>query len=161
MKLFTNMFALILTAFTLLALTPNAFAVGTVTVTQSTRILQGGAKARVVKIAWVADASAGTVPDTVIPNLHGFLAKAITKPGATAPTASYGITFLDPDSVTGDAANAAFAGLSATATAMFWPAAASGGSPLYFQPGNYTFHLASNSVNSATGTIWLFFVNQI
>lgn len=52
---------------------------------------------RRINFAIVADASGGSVPDTVLPRFQGRLLALHTNPGATAPTDNYDITVEDGD----------------------------------------------------------------
>lgn len=52
---------------------------------------------RRINFSVVADASNGSVPDTVLPKFQGRLLGLHTNPGATAPTANYDITIEDGD----------------------------------------------------------------
>lgn len=49
---------------------------------------------RRIEIAWVGDASDGTVPATAIPAIEGRLLALLTNPGAGPPTANYDITLV-------------------------------------------------------------------
>jgi len=48
---------------------------------------------------WVSDDSAGTASGTTANKIIGRIVKAITDPGATAPTADYDITITDDEGV--------------------------------------------------------------
>lgn len=52
---------------------------------------------RRINFSVVADASDGSIPDTVLPKFQGRLLALHTNPGATAPTANYDITLVDGD----------------------------------------------------------------
>lgn len=143
-----------------LTLSSYAFATASsVTQTGYKKVLDHGKPVKVVHLAVVANSADGSVTDVVVPGLHGFLMKAIVKPGTTNPTAAYTIKLLDPD-VAQDSMNSAFGTLSASAAAVFYPVGASGASPLYFPPGDYTLHIAGNSVNSALVDVWLYFMDS-
>lgn len=124
---------------------------GSVTVTYSSKVMgPAGRKIEVVNVAWTADAADGSVPDTTLSGLYGYVVKAITNPGATAPTANYDIKLLDADDSTADVMNAALMDRHTTNTEIVYPSV----SP--FLCGNYTFNLTNNSVNSATGVLILY-----
>lgn len=138
----------------------NVFATASsVTQTGYVKSLDHGKPVRVVHLAIVASSVDGSVANVTVPHLHGFLMKAIVKPGATNPTAAYTIKLLDPD-VGVDSMNAAFGTLSASATATFFPVGNSGAAPLWFAPGDYTLAIASNSVDSALIDVWLYFMDS-
>jgi len=123
---------------------------GSVTVTYASHALNSMKKLKQVNVAWTADAADASVPDTTLSNLKGYLMKAITNPGSTAPTANYDVKLLDAADATADAANAILIDRHTTTTEvkMFDP-------PLLLA-GDYTFNLTGNSVNSATGVLILF-----
>jgi hypothetical protein len=134
---------------------------GTVTVTRLPKAMaQSGKKVDVVKIDWVADAADGSVPNTSITGLWGFLLKAITNPGSTAPTANYDIELLDPEDATCDALGATLNNRHTTSTEMVYPVISGAAVPI-FLCGDYTFKLSNNSVNSATGSVILFLVESL
>jgi len=137
-----------------LFLSELALAVGSVTVTRSfTEFSKQSApkSVEVVKFAWVGDAADGSVPATSI-YLSGHVMKAITVPASPAPTASYGITFVDPLGASLDALNSALTSLSASLTAQIYPKV--------FLAGSYTFTLTGNSVVSAQGAAYLYIVDS-
>jgi len=122
---------------------------GSVTVTYSAHQFTSGKKMKQVNVAWTADSADGSVPNTTLENLKGFLVKAITNPGATAPTDNYDIKLLDAADSTADAVNALLENRDTANTEI-----------VLFNPrpplaGDYTFNLTNNSVNSATGTLIL------
>jgi hypothetical protein len=101
-------------------------------------------------IEWVADASAHTVPATLFSDLRGwFITKIITIPGAgaAAPTDLYDITFIDVDGL--DILAGALADLSDTVSKEFQVSV-----PIGYD--GFTFTLANNSVDSASGTVRVF-----
>jgi hypothetical protein len=158
MKLFTFIFALM----TGLVLSQGAFALGTVTVTKSKRQYDGNGKlTRVYKIHWVADAAAATVPNTDITGIHGFLMKMVTDPGSTAPTDNYDITLVDKSDGGSDCLNGSGVDRDTANTETAFPIGASGVAPAWCQPDTYTFKLANNAVNSASGDVWLYFVDSL
>lgn len=123
---------------------------GSVTVTYSAKAEPSGTKIKIVNVAWTGDAANGTVPDTVLVGLYGKLVKAITNPGAVAPTANYNIKILDAEDNTSDCANGGLLTRHTTNTEQIFPLAP----PLFC--GDYTFNLTGNVVNSATGVCILF-----
>jgi hypothetical protein len=146
--------------FLALSLPSLAFATGSVTVSRqklSYNKLAIEKYVEIVTISWTADASAATIPTTVI-TLRGYSIKALTKPGGTAPTANYDVVFGDPLDSTVDALGGALAARSASATEMKQPVLTGGVSPV-FLAGDYSFAVKNNSVNSATGTVVLYLVD--
>lgn len=152
------MFRFLMVLFTLFSV--QAFAVGTVTVTKSTRVYDGD-KVRVVKIVWTADASAATVPATDITGIHGYLMKVVTDPGATAPTDDYDITLKDKSDGLQDCMNGAGSNRDTANSEVAYPIGGTGTVPAWCQADTHTFALAGNSVNSATGTVWLYFKDDL
>lgn len=143
-----------------LAIGQFAFATASTTVvTKSSRVIDHGQKVLVYKIAWTASSVDGSVIDTTLLGVHGFMMKAVTNPGATAPTDNYDITIADTDDATLDAANSLLLNRDTATTEVVYPVGVTGATPLWFQPGNYVMSIAGNSVNSATGVIWLYFVD--
>ncbi len=148
--MFALMFAVLFTG--------SAFAA--VTVTKQTRQYGTGKLTRVVKIHWVADAS-GVVTATDIAGISGYLLKAVTNPGATAPTDNYDVVMNDKNSAVADAANGLLMNRDTTTTEVIYPVTASGQDPVFFEPDTYTFTLTNNSVNAALGDVWLYFVDAL
>jgi hypothetical protein len=143
-----------------LAFSAQAFATASSVVqTTYTKVLDHGKPVRVVKLVVTASSVDGSVTDVSVPGLHGFLMKAITAPAATNPTTLYDISLLDPDGSL-DALNSTLQNRSASAAEQVFPVGATGASPLWLAPGNYTLHIVNNSVNSAGVTIWLYFVDS-
>lgn len=70
------------------------------TITYDDGVDGGGLRAsiRTVRIAWTSDDTTGAVTATTR-KIAGRLIKAVTDPGATAPTDDYDITITDEDSV--------------------------------------------------------------
>ena len=115
---------------------------------------------RVVTFSWTADASDGSVPSTTvsaaitqqIAGWNCFL--CVTNPGSTAPTDNYDIVVNDADGVD------IFGGkLNNRDTATSEQAVPLVGGAYMTRPvtGAITMVLTNNSVNSATGTLQLFF----
>lgn len=103
-----------------------------------------------VKVAWTADDSDGSVPDTTLNRLRGFIVRVKTNPGATAPTDDYDLSLEDSD---GDDVLVTLLNDRDTADSEFvTPSDSSAPVPIYVN-GNYTLALANNSVNSATGSV--------
>lgn len=140
----------------------SSFGAGTVTVTKTTKSFFSGVSryVQVVQIDWTADSADGSVPDTNIV-LSGWVQKAITDPGGTAPTANYDIALKDPQDSALDALANALQNRHTSTTEQVYPMIA--GSPgtvtsrsVFLPPGTYTFSLSNNSVNSATGRVLLY-----
>jgi hypothetical protein len=150
------------TIFFLLLLPSFAFAaVGTVSVSRSFDHYEKVGARKVVEkvtISWTASSSDGSVPDTNI-DLKGFVLKAITDPGSTAPTANYDIAFGDPEDTALDAFDGALQNR-ATATTEQKAVVLSGATEPVFLDGTYQLQITNNLVNSATGTIILYLVDH-
>lgn len=148
----------------LLAALP-AFGAGTVTVTKTTKGFgKGGQLVEVVQIDWVGDASDGSVPATSI-TLSGYVQKAITNPGTTAPTANYDIALADPEDSALDALAAALQNRHTTNTEQVYPRIAGAPGtvssfPVFLQPGTYSLQITNNSQASATGRILLYLTSH-
>jgi len=135
----------------------NALAAGSVTVSIAK---MPSDTIRVVTFSWTADASDGSVPSTTvsaaitqqIAGWNCFL--GVTNPGSTAPTDNYDIVVNDTDGVD------IFGGkLNNRDTATSEQAVPLVGGAYMTRPvtGAITMVLTNNSVNSATGTLQLFF----
>lgn len=141
-------------------LVTSVFGAGTVTVT--TKNLDNG-KMQMVQIAWVADASDGSVPATTLTgqqmsSLTGaYLCGGETIPGsgAAAPTALYDVTVKTVGGT--DTFGGTLGNRSASASEYAVPSLSSGVYGCWFVTEALTFNLTGNSVNSATGTLKLFF----
>lgn len=130
--------------------------------TSSVRTLENGKPCRVLKLAWTASSVDGSVDDVTLPKMHGYVMKVITNPGSTAPTSNYDISVLDTDDSTADAFNSVLQNRHTTSTEVVYPVGASAAAPLYVQPGSaYALHIVNNSVNSATGVIWIYMVDSL
>ena len=128
---------------------------GTVTVTRAPIKFPRGKIIDKVTIDWTADAADGSVPDTPIEGLYGYLLKVLTNPGATAPTDNYDIVLKEPDDTTVDAANSLLLNRDTANSEAAYPYVTNAVTPVLLT-GTYTFSLSGNSVNSATGTVILF-----
>lgn len=112
---------------------------------------------RRVVVDFTADASDGSVPDTVLPSFEGRIAELTTNPGGTAPTDNYDLTVIDDEGID------RLQGLGAnrdTANSESVPIVYSG-STIHPPVGRYetlTLKLANNSVHSAVGRIILVYV---
>jgi hypothetical protein len=134
---------------------------GTVTVTRTEiKTKYKGDLIEKITIDWTADAADGSVPNTSIDSLYGYVVKALTNPGATAPTSNYDIKLLDPDDSAIDALAGALDNRHTSNSEQVYPTASGAQIPVYLC-GSYTFNLANNSVNSATGTVILFIKEKL
>jgi len=152
---FTTMKNKLLTAALLIVLLAlPAFAVGTVT--QAIVQNQSG---YVLTFTWTADASNGSVPNATTSVADSLVFKGLylsyveTNPGATAPTDNYDITVLAASGV--DLMGGALANRDTSNTEIAFPATAS-----RLVDGALTFTLSNNSVNSAVGTVKLYFTRS-
>lgn len=121
-----------------------------------------GGKAKLLKFSWTADASDGTVPNTVTNDaitaaIRGMnVTQITTNPGTTAPTAGYDIAINDEDGI--DIAGGVLANRSATVSERVVPKADEANS--IFGPvlvnGTLTLAISGNVVNSAVGVVKVF-----
>lgn len=116
-------------------------------------------RVKIVTIDWVADDADASVPDLEL-SLSGYLLKVVTNPGATAPTDQYDITFGDPSDSALDALGGALADRATATTEQVYPVVSGATTPIFLQ-GDYTLSLSNNAVNSASGQIVLYLVDQI
>lgn len=136
---------------------------GSISVTSDNLVSMGYGERYMVRkivIDWTGDASDGTVPALSLVNLHGYVLKAITNPGATAPTANYDIALGDPEDSSLDALASALANRSASATEQVYPTASGATIPIWLDKGDYSLSVSGNSVNSATGRIILYLADE-
>ena len=130
---------------------------GTVTITRQKKNYAFGDKVKLcelVTIDWVGDAADGSVPNTTL-DLNGFLVKALTNPGSTAPTDNYGIAIGDSNDSSVDVLAGALANRDTANTEIAYPLVASSNVRFFFDGSDYVFKLSGNSVNSATGRVIL------
>jgi hypothetical protein len=126
-------------------------AVGTVTLTQAK---VGNIRKVIATI--VASATDGSVPDTVLPAFEGTLLALATTPGATQPTASYGVTVVDQyghDVLEGVGA-ARSASAAQKAPVLY---SGTGTHPPVDDADALTLKVGSNSVNSANIVVALYY----
>jgi len=144
----------------------EAFAAGTVTVTRDTKPYGKDSQVKhveVITIDWTGDSSDGSVPEVGVP-IAGYVVKAVTNPGSTAPTSNYDIALEDPEDNALDALSAALNNRHTTNTEQVYPmiagspGAVTSGAP--FLLGSYNFSLSGNSVASATGRLILYVVSR-
>ncbi len=133
---------------------------GSVTITQRPQKGLYGKEVNVVIVDWVGDSADGSVPNTMINGLYGFLVKAVFNPGSTAPTSNYDIALGDPEDTALDAAATLFNNRHTTASEQVYPLISGAAIPL-FLAGNYQFQLTNNSVNSATGRMILYLIENL
>lgn len=147
-----------------LAFGPTAHAVGTVTVTRSTapvNKLGHNSVTEIIQIDWVADSAAATVPNTSITLGGGWVTKVITNPGSTAPTANYDMALGDPEDSALDALAGAIQNRHTSTTEQVYPVGSSAQTPVWLEPGTYTFSLSNNAVNSATGRVLIYLIDSL
>lgn len=129
---------------------------GTVTITRSP--LRARSQNKIIEkiiVDWVGDAANGSVPATTIPGLFGYIFKAITIPGATAPTANYNVKLFDPEAPAFNSLIAKLDTRSATVVEEVYLIPAGGVNPIVVA-GDYVFQVTANVVNSATGRVVLY-----
>ena len=154
-----------LAGFLVLVCVSSVFAAGTVT---ANKLSLGPGKSAIV-ISWTADSSAATVPSFKIGVLTGntgeskpmmsecigsYMYVGETVAGGTAPTNGYAITLKDASGL--DLAGALLGTLSSSAVQSFNFGNQTAGYPVV--AGDITFALTGNLVNSATGTLTVYFV---
>lgn len=104
---------------------------------------------------WTAKSDDGTVTSTASTAIKGWVFMATTDPGGTAPQAGYDIVLNDTDSV--DIFAAELNNLSATISAQAVPKIGSSYYGPRFVNGTLTMVLTGNNVNSATGTLKIYY----
>lgn len=137
---------------------------GSISVTSRTRVPKGPHSCCYVDkivIDWTADAGDGSVPNLSLTNLCGYVIKAITNPGSTAPTDNYDITLGDPEDSALDALGGALANRHTTTTQQVYPTVSGATVPIWLDKGTYTLAIANNAVNSATGRIILYLASEL
>ncbi len=133
----------------------------TETVTQET-ISQTGTPKFVKKVsyAFTADAADGSLP-ALSTTLKGWLIKAVTVPGGTAPTDNWDVALNDPDSSTLDALGGALGNRDTVTPEQVYPVLGATPAVPLFLCGTYSLAISGNSVNSATGTIIFYIVDSL
>lgn len=111
-----------------------------------------------VRVDWVGDAGDGSVPNTVIPSLCGYVFKAVTIPGAPNPTANYNVNLFDPDAPTFSTLIGKLNSRSASAVEEVYIIPTGGVAPVVVA-GDYTFSISGNSVLGAKGTV-IFYIQE-
>lgn len=133
---------------------------GTSTLTKTPLKSPNGKIVEKYTIDWVADAADGSVPNLAIPDMYGFLIKALTNPGAVAPTDNYDIKLLDPDDSAIDALADALLNRDTANSEQVYPIVSGAAVPI-FLAGDYTLNITNNLVNSATGQIILYVIESL
>lgn len=148
-------FILITAALALLLLGAPAFlfaANSSVTATGPIKVSGPEATYHYIKWEWVADDTDGSVPTDTIDGILGYVVRVITDPGSTAPTDDYDIELHDAYGC--DLMGGALNDRDTTATEQAMPiigGASSGALVL----DTLELNITGNSVNSATGTVWV------
>jgi hypothetical protein len=127
--------------------------------TQSLKVFQE-ANIQVVKLLWVTDGAgaftATAISAAILDKIQGCsLVMFVTDPGAVAPTDNYGITLTDEDGC--DILGGAGANRDTANSEQAMPAIGGGYGPRPVGDGALTFDVLSNIVNSANGTVKLYF----
>lgn len=125
---------------------------GTVTVTRQPLVSKYGKEMEKISVDWLSDASGNAT--VVIEELYGYVMKAVTDPGAAAPTANYDITLIDENSV--DALIGALIDRHTTTTEQVYPVQSGASTPVHVF-GDHTFTVA-NAGNAKNGTCVFYFV---
>ena len=108
--------------------------------------------------SWKAKSDDGTVTSTACASFKGWVFMATADPGSTPPQASYDIVLNDTDSV--DIFGAELNNLSATVSAHAVPKIGSAYYGPRFINGTLTMVLTGNNVNSATGTVKIYYYRK-
>jgi hypothetical protein len=108
-----------------------------------------------VVIDWTADDTDGSVPALSV-TLSGFVLKAVTDPGSTAPTDNYDIVLNDAADTTVDHLASALANRDTANTEVAYPTVSGATVPVWLEDKAYSLAVSNNSVNSATGQIILY-----
>jgi len=135
--------ATLLVVFALLVTSGVALAAGTVVLTTTDNVM--GQDVVIYTYTMTADSADGSFPATASRPIDGWIIRVETNPGATAPTALWGLTLLDQDGLDvmgGVIAAGATTGRSATATQHVM-------APQPYVRGAVTITPTGNSVNSA------------
>lgn len=114
-----------------------------------------------VSVSWTADAADGSLPATSITDLNGWLIKVVTNPGATAPTANYDIALNDPDASGLDALGGKLIDRHTTADEQVYPSIGATPTTPIFLAGTYSLAITGNAVNSATGLVVFYLVDEL
>jgi hypothetical protein len=127
--------------------TSVAYSIGNAGITSSQRFNK-------VVVSFIADAADGSIPDTSLTNLAGYIMKIVTNPGATAPTDNWDFVLNDSDGV--DVLGGAGANRDTANSEQVYPTISGATIPVWLEKGTYTLAMSGNSVNSATGTVTLY-----
>lgn len=137
---------------------------GTISVTSDSIVNAGYSnrkRIRKIVIDWTADAAAATVPNLTLSNIYGYVIKAITNPGSTAPTANYDIALGDPEDTALDALAGALQNRHTSTTEQVYPTGSGSTVPIWLDKGDYTLSVSNNAVNSATGRIIFYLTDSL
>jgi len=145
MKLLTLIFLCIFTSV--------AFAAGTLTTTRTQTQLPSGKIVDIVQIDWTSDASGNA---DVAVTLNGYLIKAITDPGSTAPTDDYDITLVQNGV---DAAATLLTNRDTANSEQVYPLVSGAATPI-FLVGSHTFTVA-NAGNAKVGTAYFYLIDSL
>ncbi len=118
-------------------------------------------RVRKIIVDWVGDDATGAVPNLTLSNLQGYVIKAITNPGSTAPTSNYDIALGDPLDNSLDALASLLNNRSATVTEQVYTNVSGATTPIWLDKGDYVLSVTNNSVNSATGQIVLYLTDEL
>jgi hypothetical protein len=127
---------------------------GTVTAARERRYMGDCKKVEVVVVTWLSDASGDA---TLSLPLNGWLVKAVTNPGATAPTDNYDITLVDENSI--DAAEGLLANRDTANTETVYPLVTGAACPVLLS-GTHTFTVAAAG-NAKEGVCTLYIVESM
>ena len=111
----------------------------------------------VLTFTWLADDGNGTVPTTIWGDgvteqpIYGYVVRATTNPGTTAPQDNYDITLTDADGI--DVMGGALMNRDTVTSEHVGSLLQAGNFDWCFVDGTLTLNLSGNNVNSATGVL--------
>jgi hypothetical protein len=136
----------------LLAPIPLMAAGSSVTATGPTKFSGAETSYYLIQWDWVADDTDGSVPTDTVSGINGYIVRVVTDPGATAPTDDYDIELKDQWGC--DVMGGALADRDTTATEQAMPIIG-GSSTGSLVLDTLQLNISGNSVNSATGTVYV------
>ena len=114
---------------------------------------------KAVTVSFTGDASDGTVPDTTLNDMCGYIMKIVSNPGSTAPTDNWDFVLNDSDGV--DVLGGAGANRDTTNSEQVYPTVSGAAIPIWLPYGSYTLVISGNSNASATGTITIYLADSL
>jgi hypothetical protein len=136
----------------LVMMATSAYAAGSVTPTGPVKVSGAETSYYYLKWEWVADSGDASVPTDTISGIMGYVVRVITDPGATAPTDDYDIELKDAYGC--DVMGGGLADRDTANTEQAMPIIG-GSSTGALVLDTLQLNITGNSVNSATGTVWV------